>query len=111
MSRMMEVSLSPREADDLIYRAVTEGSITGEAIDRYALEARDGAVCLVSVYEKHYWRAGNRLTLTVTVDNLQGRTRVHLVSGGGGEGLFRFDWGASQSFESVVQDALAPYRY
>ena len=71
----------------------------------------DGAVCLVSVYEKHYWRAGNRLTLTVTVDNLQGRTRVYLVSGGGGEGLFRFDWGASQSFESVVQDALAPYRY
>ena len=47
----------------------------------------------------------------MTVDNLQGRTRVHLVSGGGGEGLFRFDWGASQSFESVVQDALSPYRY
>ena len=61
------------------------------------------------VYEKHYWRAGNRLTLTVTIDNMSGRTRVHTVGGGGGEGLFRFDWGASQSFEGVVQDALAPY--
>lgn len=64
----------------------------------------------MSIYEKHFWRAGNRLTLTATVDNLQGRTRVHLVSGGGGEGLFRFDWGASESFESCAIDALAPFR-
>ena len=61
----------------------------------------------MSIFEKHYWRAGNRLTLTVTVDNLQGHTRVHLVSGGGGEGLFRFDWGASESFVSSAIDALS----
>mgnify|MGYP000364439711 CR=1 FL=1 len=29
---------------------------------------------------------------------------------GGGEGLFRFDWGAAESFEGVVHDALSRYR-
>lgn len=48
---------------------------------------------MVAVYEKHYYRAGNRLTLTVVLDDFTGRTRVHCISGGGGEGLFRFDWG------------------
>ena len=61
---------------------------------------------MVLVFEKHYYRAGNRLTLTVTLDDFTGRTRVHCASGGGGEGLFRFDWGAGDSFEGVVHDAL-----
>lgn len=73
------------------------------------LQGPNGLQCAVMVYEKHYWRAGNRLTLTVTIDNLSGRTRVHTIGGGGGEGLFRFDWGAAESFEGVVQDALSPY--
>ncbi len=36
---------------------------------------------------------------------MEGATRVHCVSGGGGgEGLFRFDWGgASESFEYCVE--------
>ena len=110
MAQSFYVSISPQEAEERIYQAVVGGSVTGEAIDRFQLSGNGGLTCLVSVFEKHYWRAGNRLTLTATVDNLQGRTRVHLVSGGGGEGLFRFDWGASESFESSVLDALEPYR-
>ena len=69
-----------------------------------------GGTCVVAVYEKHYYRAGNRLTLTVVLDDFTGRTRVHCISGGGGEGLFRFDWGAAESFEGVVHDALSHYR-
>ena len=110
MAQSFYVSLSPHDAEARIHAAVVGGSVTGEEIDRFMLDGPDGKVCLVSIYEKHFWRAGNRLTLTATVDNLQGRTRVHLVSGGGGEGLFRFDWGASESFESCAIDALAPFR-
>lgn len=44
------------------------------------------------VFEKHYYRAGNRLTLTVIINNLEDITRVHYISGGGGQGLFTFDW-------------------
>ena len=39
-----------------------------------------------------------------------GDIRYHCASGGGGEGLFRFDWGAAESFEGVVHDALSGYR-
>ena len=84
-------------------------SVTVELLDSYEFLSPDRLNSMVMVYEKHYWRAGNRLTLTVTIDNMSGRTRVHTVGGGGGEGLFRFDWGASQSFEGVVQDVLTPY--
>ena len=84
--------------------------LTGEEIDAYAITHPSGGRCIVLVFEKHYYRAGNRLTLTVTLDDFTGRTRVHCASGGGGEGLFRFDWGAAESFEGVVHDALGPYR-
>ena len=109
MGNTFLVSLSIDECGQLIHSAIVDGSITGELLDHYVLDGPNGMRCAVMVYEKHYWRAGNRLTLTVTVDNLTGSTRVHTISGGGGEGLFRFDWGAAQSFEGVVQDALAPY--
>lgn len=103
------VRLSMEETEKLIHTAVVDGSITGELIDRHEIQGTQGACCLVSVYEKHYYRAGNRLTLTVSIDNLSGPTRVHCVSGGGGEGLFRFDWGAADSFAAIVPNALGPY--
>ena len=103
------VSLTPEQAVDVVHHAVVDGSITGELIDHYAVQGAPGQYCIVAVYEKHYYRAGNRLTLTVIIDNLQGPTRVHTISGGGGEGFFRFDWGASDSFENCAAEALAPY--
>ena len=109
MGNTFLVSLSMEECGQCIHSAIVDGSITGELLDHYVLDGPYGMRCAVMVYEKHYWRAGNRLTLTVTVDNLTGSTRVHTIGGGGGEGLFRFDWGAAHSFEGVVQDALAPY--
>jgi len=103
------VSLDLDSCAKRIHEAVTN-SITGELIDHYVVSHPEGGRCVVAVYEKHYYRAGNRLTLTVILDNFTGKTRVHCISGGGGEGLFRFDWGASQSFEDVVHKALSSYR-
>ena len=101
------VSLDAVDCANRIREAVFD-SVTGEEIDAYAITHPSGGRCIVLVFEKHYYRAGNRLTLTVTLDDFTGRTRVHCASGGGGEGLFRFDWGAAESFEGVVHDALAP---
>ncbi len=103
------VSLDAVDCANRIREAVFD-SVTGEEIDAYAITHPSGGRCIVLVFEKHYYRAGNRLTLTVTLDDFTGRTRVHCASGGGGEGLFRFDWGAAESFEGVVHDALSGYR-
>lgn len=103
------VSISPQEAMRLIDNAIVGGSITGEKIDEYVNDMGNGTMVAVSVYEKHYYRASNRLTLTVVIDNLRNGTHVHVVGGGGGQGLFKFDWGASGSFEDTVMDALYKY--
>ncbi len=103
------VSVSPDEAIDLVDKAVINGSITGQKIDEYVSDMGNGTKLTVSVYEKHYYRAGNRLTLTVVADNLRGRTHIHTISGGGGKGLFRFDGGASESFEDSIFDAFYKY--
>jgi hypothetical protein len=109
MKETFFVSLNMNEALALIDDAILAGSLTGELIDSYGIESPQGA-CVVNVYEKHFMRAGNRLTLTVVVDSFTGSTRVHCVGGGGGEGLFRFDWGASDSFAGAAARALQQYR-
>lgn len=104
------VNITPFEAMQVINNHIVGGSITGEKIDEYVVNnVNDGTVVAVMVFEKHFYRAGNRLTLTVVIDNLGGRTRVHSVGGGGGEGFFRFDWGASESFENSARNALRNY--
>lgn len=109
MAYTQKVNLPLHAAADTIYDAIVNGSITGEMIDKYVLAAPSGAQCIVMVFEKHFYRAGNRLTLTVTLDDFEGVARVHAIGGGGGEGLFRFDWGASESFAEAVECAMRPY--
>lgn len=109
MAESIKVRLSIKETIEKIDDKIVNGSFTGERIDYYELKAPEETTCVVLVYEKHYYRAGNRLTLTVTVDDFNGYTRVSYISGGGGEGFFKFDWGASSSFEETVTDALEEY--
>ena len=109
MEQSYFVSLDLLACQDVIFQAVTD-CVTGTLIGTHTVASADGGTCTVDVYEKHYYRAGNRLTLTVILDDFTGRTRVRCISGGGGEGLFRFDWGASESFEDVVHQALAEFR-
>lgn len=104
------VRVSPKEAVELVDKEIVNGSITGEKIDEYICSTDNGREVRVVVYEKHYYRAENRLTLTLTVDNFGGYTRVHAVGGGGGSGFFRFDWGASTSFADSVEKALYDYK-
>lgn len=110
MALDFRVNLDPEQAAEIINQEIIDGSITGELIDSHIVHGENGKLCIVSVYEKHYYRAGNRLTLTVIIDNMEGVTRVHSISGGGGKGLLRFDWGASESFEICVEYALEQYR-
>lgn len=109
MDNTLKVSVTIDEAVDLIYEAVVNGSVTGELIDKYEINGLDNKKCIVMVFDKHYYRAGNRLTLTVVIDNLQDTTRVHYTGGGGGQGLFKFDWGAASSFEDIVPRVLKNY--
>ncbi|MCM3710325.1 DUF6054 family protein [Sporosarcina luteola] len=55
-------------------------------------------------------RSHNRASVTATIDNFEGTTRVHVVAAGSSEGVFfRFDWGAGNSFATSVERALEQY--
>lgn len=107
--REFYVSLKPTEAMDIITEAVVGGSMTGQIIDEYERSVGDYKV-YVFILEKYYMRSSNRASLTVTLDNFDGKTKVHVVASGSGEGAFlRFDWGAGKSFSASVENALAHY--
>ena len=103
------VSTSPQETEELITKTIVDESITGELIDSYTRETGNGTAVTVLVFEKHYYRAENRLTLTIIIDNLEGKTHIHAIGGGGGKGLFRWDGGAAESFEDCIYDAIYKY--
>ncbi len=103
------VSTTPQETEELITKTIIENSVTGELIDKYTKDTDNGSTITVLVYEKHYYRVDNRLTLTIVLDNLSGKTHIHAIGGGGGSGLFRADGGASEKFEDCIYDAIYKY--
>ncbi len=93
----------------LLRHSLLEGSISGTLVDRYVRRIGEHEVHVV-VLEKYYMRSSNRASLTVTIDNLEGQTKVHAVASGGSEGMFmRFDWGAGNNFANSVESALGSY--
>jgi hypothetical protein len=104
------VSLTPMEANGQIKSAIVDGTISGEVIDCYERIIGDNVV-IVLVLEKYYFRTKNRCSMTVTIDNFEGTTKVRAVASGSSQGIFlRFDMGAGNSFLQSVIDALDAYR-
>ncbi len=86
--------------------AVLNSGISCEKVGS-ATESVGGVTVITMVYEKYYWRAGNRASLTVVLVGCQGETRVHAIGAGGGQGpIFRFSWGAEDHFVGVVAQTL-----
>ncbi|CAH2714962.1 hypothetical protein BACCIP111895_02139 [Neobacillus rhizosphaerae] len=86
------------------------GSISGELIDRYHRSVGENQF-IVLVLEKFYFRSNNRGSMTVTIDNFEGVTKVHAVASGTGQGaIFKFDWGAGDSFINSVINTLEMYK-
>ncbi|MBQ2062430.1 MAG: hypothetical protein II458_07110 [Oscillospiraceae bacterium] len=107
--RTFFVSLSLPEAAEIIRKQVEDESVTGELLDDYTVST-EGGVLRNLIFEKWFYRVGNRLVMTVTLDDLTGRTRIHVVSGGGGESVWwKFDWFAGESFADEPYNAMENY--
>ncbi|SES24011.1 DUF6054 family protein [Psychrobacillus sp. OK032] len=103
------VSLAPKAALDVLQQHIVQGSISGTIIDVYERVVGEHQV-VVCVLEKYYMRTSNRASLTITIDNLENKTKVHAASSGAGSGaIFRFDWGAGGNFVNSVEKALGGY--
>lgn len=107
--REFNVSLNPVVAMQKIHEGVSGGSISGKLVDHYERAVGDHQV-FVFVLEKYFIRTSNRSSMTVTIDNFDGVTKVHAVASGSSESVFfRFDWGAGDSFANSVEQALVEY--
>lgn len=101
-----KVSITPHEAVATIQSAILQGSISGTLVDHYERAIGESEVHVL-IMEKYYMRSNNRASITATIDNFDGVTRVHVVAAGSSEGVFfRFDWGAGNSFANSVERAL-----
>ena len=98
------------DLDECLKKLHHEITYDGDLLDRYEVDGGQGRRVVVSIYERYYIRAGNRLTVTLTMDNFTGKTRVHWRSGGGSDSvLFNFDWGAADHFDGLIKKTLSPY--
>lgn len=108
--RTFFVNLDVRQTARIVKDEITGKSISGTVVDEYITQSADGGYCAVLVLEKYYYRASNRASITVTIDNLSGETRIHTCAAGSSNGVFfRFDWGAGDKFEDSVYNALKAY--
>ena len=55
------------------------GELWSERLDYYEVPSGDKGKFIVVVYGKHYYRANNRLTLTICLNDINGITNLHAV--------------------------------
>lgn len=91
------------EITGILKDRIPECGLSCELVDS---ASRGGAELLV--FEKHYYRAGNSVSLTVLVTSAEGQVIVDSVGSGAKEGLFDFTWGAEEDFAFEVNNVLAP---
>lgn len=99
------VSISPSEVIELIKKNQSADLVHEEIND-----LGDNRYIGTLVFEKYFFRAGNRAALVVIVDNLHNPTEVRAIATGSSQGLiFNFDWGAADDFAHSIKDILKQY--
>ena len=103
--RSIYTSLSRQEADRRIQTRLTESAGEGAELSRRELPGPGGTACVVSVYQKYYF-AAEHIAMVVTVDDLEGRTRVTCATFGKSQGADMMDWGCGGKMAGLIARAL-----
>ena len=94
------------QVSNSIEQAILNSGLSAELVDQSSCHMGDTLV-QVRVYEKYYWRASNRASLTVTLVAHDQSVFVSAIGSGGGQGpIFKLSWGAEEDFISVVQNVV-----
>ncbi len=91
------------EIAGILKEKIPECGFTCELVD---CASRCGVELMV--FEKHYYRAGNSLSLTVMVTSADGLVIVDSIGAGAKAGIFDCTWGAEEDFAFEVNNVLAP---
>lgn len=97
---------SVRDTAEYLKERVLNCGLSCELVDS-AEHSSGGTEMVLMVFEKYYYRAGNRASLTVSVFGDGDTVTVDAIGAGGGQGpIFKFSWGAEEDFVDVVSSAL-----
>lgn len=101
----------PAQVAELLAREILRSGLSCELVDRVHRKAGEAGL-YVMVFEKYYWRASNRASLTVVVSGSGDAVFVDAIGSGGGQGpLFKFSWGSEESFVGVVARILRAHGF
>lgn len=103
-----DVKLSLDETIKKLDSEIIQGTIT-EKIDFHEIHSECKNKAVVIVYGKRYFRAGNRLTLTLCIEELKDRTHIHVISISGIEVGASDDGEVSRKFTSFPRKILEEY--
>jgi hypothetical protein len=95
----------------IIEKALDNDSLSGELIAKVKETVGDQTIYLL-VFEKYFFRASNRASLSVLLIGDHKQTTVRSIGSGGGQGLFfRFSFGAESSFAHQVTKVLTSHGF
>jgi len=92
-----------------ITRGIQSGSITAsleESSDFYA----DGARCSVRIFERYSWLGSNRVSMSVTLFQADGKIYISASTSGGSQAAFiKINTFGEQAFLDKIRKIIYPY--
>lgn len=86
----------------LLKEKIEKKSITCNLVDKYKQTINDKIIYIL-ILEKYFIRVENRITITIVIDDFEGKTRIHFKAAGGSASFItKFDWGAADKLEQEV---------
>ncbi|MDR1631071.1 MAG: DUF6054 family protein [Oscillospiraceae bacterium] len=102
----MQGRLGAVETANRVMEGVLASGVSCELVDS-VVRNLGGISVYIMVFEKYYMRASNRASLTVVVTGDAYSSSVDAIGSGGGQGaVFKFSYGAENSFVSTVEQVL-----
>ena len=118
IKEIWKLDITPQEAAELLDKKmeaerIAAYELAGEVTAAETAEGESLPVpcCIVRVYERWYGLSGTTATMTITLDNLAGETRVNFTAGAGSRmPRGRMDWGVRNDFENMAKRVLMSNR-
>lgn len=104
------VSLSPAEATEKLKDGLNGRIVKAELLDEYQRTLPDGKEVRMLIFQKYSFLANDRPILTVMLDELEGKTKVHLCGASAVGGALAVDLvEAGVTFARKAKDVLKEY--
>ena len=103
-----DVKLTLDETIKKLDSEIIKGTIT-EKIDFHEINSGSKPKAVVVVYGKKYFRATNRLTLTLCIEELEDKTHIHVIGIGRVDRIISAEDDAIIKFSSLPREILEDY--